>query len=112
MNVWRWFGLFLVLAAALCLGGPQLTVYAGKDKDKDKDKGGEAKDKDKKDDKDKKGEEPKKGGAAEELKFNAFDPKGKSFFQEIETNTTQTMNVMGQDVTQKQLQTFYVEWTP
>jgi hypothetical protein len=38
--------------------------------------------------------------------------KGKTFYQEMTTDTTQNMKVMGQDVTQKQSQTFYFAWTP
>src|SRR4051812_41299265 len=38
--------------------------------------------------------------------------KDKTFYQEMTTETTQTMKVMGQDITQKQQQTFYFSWTP
>jgi hypothetical protein len=38
--------------------------------------------------------------------------KGKTFYQTMTTNTTQTMKVMNNDVTQKQSQTFYFSWTP
>jgi Family of unknown function (DUF6263) len=38
--------------------------------------------------------------------------KGKSFFQKMTTNTSQTMEVMNNKVTQKQEQTFYFKWTP
>jgi RNA polymerase sigma factor (sigma-70 family) len=38
--------------------------------------------------------------------------KAKPFYQEIYTETDQQMEVMGQDVTQKQKQTFYLRWTP
>src|SRR5262249_49522912 len=50
-----------------------------------------------------------KGG---DLKFTAFDSEGKSFFQELKTETTQKMKVMGQEIEQKQDQTFVIEWTP
>lgn len=38
--------------------------------------------------------------------------KGKTFYQEMTTTTSQTMKVMGQDVSQKQNQTFYFSYTP
>lgn len=38
--------------------------------------------------------------------------KGKAFYQELTTTTTQNMKVMGQDVNQKQTQTFYFKWEP
>jgi len=38
--------------------------------------------------------------------------KDKSFYQELTTETTQTMKVMGTDVNQTQKQTFYFKWTP
>jgi hypothetical protein len=37
---------------------------------------------------------------------------GKIFYQEMTTDTTQTMTVMGQNITQKQKVTFYLSWTP
>ena len=52
MNVWRWLGLFLFLAAVLCFVGTRLPVTAGEKGDKDK----QAKEKDK--DKDKKPKPP------------------------------------------------------
>lgn len=49
----------------------------------------------------------------EKLVWKAFDPKEtKSFYQKLETTTTQDMKVMGMGVQQKQKQTIYVEWTP
>jgi len=100
MNVWRWLGFFLFLAAVTCFVGTRLPAHAGeKGKDKDKDKQGEKK------------SDPPKGGA-EELKFTAFGEKMGAFFQEVDTSTTQTLNVMGQDVKQVQKQTFYIKWTP
>jgi len=36
----------------------------------------------------------------------------KPFWQEMTTDTTQTMKVQGQEVVQKQTQTFWVKWTP
>lgn len=38
--------------------------------------------------------------------------KDKSFYQEMTTETTQTMKVQGTDVNQSQKQTFYFQWTP
>lgn len=38
--------------------------------------------------------------------------KDKAFYQEMTTDVTQSMKVMGQDITQKQQQTFYFSWTP
>lgn len=38
--------------------------------------------------------------------------KAKTFYQELTTSTTQNMKVMGQDVVQKQNQTFYFSFTP
>jgi hypothetical protein len=100
MNVWRWFGFFLFVAAVTCFVGTRLPAHAG-DKGKDKDK-----------DKEEKKVQPEKGGGAEELKFTAFGEKMPPFYQEVDTNTTQTLNVMGQDVKQVQKQTFYIKWTP
>jgi hypothetical protein len=38
--------------------------------------------------------------------------KDKTFYQTMETTTDQTMKVMGSDIKQKQVQTFYFSWTP
>ncbi len=38
--------------------------------------------------------------------------KGKTFYQEMTTNTNQKMTVMGMEITQKQNQTFYFSWEP
>jgi len=43
--------------------------------------------------------------------FKAFDPGAPVFYQIQKTDTTQTMTVMNQEVTQKQSQTFYISWT-
>jgi hypothetical protein len=40
-----------------------------------------------------------------------FTP-GSTFYQDLTTTTNQNMKVMGQDVSQKQSQTFYFSWTP
>ncbi len=38
--------------------------------------------------------------------------KGKTFYQEMTTDTKQKMTVMGMDINQTQKQTFYFSWTP
>jgi hypothetical protein len=38
--------------------------------------------------------------------------KGKAIYQELTTDTTQDMKVMGMEVKQKQKQTFFFSWTP
>jgi hypothetical protein len=38
--------------------------------------------------------------------------KGKPFYQEMTTDTTQKMTVMGQNITQVQKVTFFLSWTP
>jgi len=38
--------------------------------------------------------------------------KDKTFYQTMETETNQTMKVMGSDIKQSQKQTFYFSWTP
>jgi len=38
--------------------------------------------------------------------------KDKTFYQTMETETNQTMKVMGSDIKQNQKQTFYFSWTP
>jgi len=48
----------------------------------------------------------------DELKWKAFDQKGKSFYQTMETTTKQTMKVQSMEVVQDQTQTFWIEWTP
>jgi len=120
MNVWRWLGLFLFFAALTCFVGTRVPAYAGgKDaKDKKDEKKTDGKDEKKTDGKDGKKDEKKdekkqetKGGG-EPGKFKAFEPDSKPFFQEVKTDTVQTMKVQGQDVTQKQDQTFYIKWTP
>jgi len=94
----------------------------GADKDKaaaDKDKAAEkdktpAKDKDKDAGKDKdKGKVEAKTPpvSGDKLPFKVFEA-GKSVFTEQKTTTEQVMQVMQQKVTQKQTQTFVIEWTP
>lgn len=101
--------------ALLILTLPGLTVSFGQDKDKDK-KAAEKKD-DKKDPAKK--EEPKKEekpaapaptGDAVDLKWK-FE-KDKTFFQDLSTETKQTLKVMGMEIVQNQKQTFVFSWTP
>jgi len=101
----------LFLAAVTCFVGARMPVYAGGDKDKKQETKDKKTDDKKADDKkgdDKKGDE--KGG--EKGEFKAFKKDAGAFFQEVDTNTTQIMKVMGQDVKQVQKQTFYIQWTP
>ncbi|HYV36808.1 MAG TPA: DUF6263 family protein [Gemmataceae bacterium] len=51
-------------------------------------------------------------GTGDKPIWKAFDDIGKSFYQEMTSDTKQTMKVQGQTVEQKQLQTFWVKWTP
>jgi hypothetical protein len=51
------------------------------------------------------------GGTDKPPVFKGFDDEKKPFWQELITNTTQTMKVQGQEVIQKQSQTFLVKWT-
>jgi hypothetical protein len=46
----------------------------------------------------------------EKWEWKAFAPKSE-YYQELKTDTTQTMKVMGQDVKQTQEQTFFIKWT-
>jgi hypothetical protein len=48
----------------------------------------------------------------EKLEWKAFDKAGAKFYQEMTTETNQTMKVMGMEVKQTQSQTFYMEWNP
>jgi hypothetical protein len=63
---------------------------------------------DKKDDK--KDDKSPESTAKADIKWK-FE-KGKTFYQQLTTETTQDLKVMGQDVKQKQSQTFYFSWTP
>jgi Family of unknown function (DUF6263) len=44
--------------------------------------------------------------------WKAFAKDAKPFYQELKTDTTQIMKVMGQEVKQNQEQTFIISWTP
>jgi hypothetical protein len=104
MTVWRWFGSLVFVAGLLVLAGANLAVTA---QDKDKKKDDTAKKEDPKKD------EPKKEDVKKDdrnLVWKAFDPKS-VFYQELVTKTTQDMKVMGQEISQKQNQTFYLKWT-
>jgi hypothetical protein len=59
---------------------------------------------------DAKGAAGKTEGGAVTLKWK-FE-KGKPFYQELTTDTKQTMKVMGMDITQNQKETFVFSWTP
>jgi hypothetical protein len=104
MKAWRWLGACLVLVA-LAVGA---SVHG---------QGGEKKGKGKGEDP-KKGKEEKKGGkekpgpeaTGDKLEWKAFGKEGDKFYQEMVTKTEQKMKVMTMEVTQKQNQTFYVEW--
>jgi hypothetical protein len=120
MTVWRWFGSLVFMAGLLVLVGANLSVTA-QDKDKKKDDaqkdGAAKKDETKKDEakkdevkKDEKKEQPKVEPGKELLVWKAFEPKT-VFYQELVTKTTQDMKVMGQEISQKQSQTFYLKWT-
>ncbi|MGE3809544.1 MAG: hypothetical protein AB7K24_33185, partial [Gemmataceae bacterium] len=118
MSMRHWF------AVLLCLGlvGPatlgQDKDNAKKDKDKavkkdevKKDKDNAKKDKDdaKKDkDKDKDKDKGKDDTGTADLKWKF--KKGETFYQEMTTDTKQTMKVSGMDITQNQKQTFYFSW--
>src|SRR5579863_9504639 len=122
MTVWRWLGSVVILAGLMVLVGANLSVIA-QDKDKKTDtKNKDAKtDTSKKDDgkkdekkpetkKEEKKAEPKDEPGKTRLTWKAFEPKS-VFYQTLETNTTQDMKVMGQEISQKQSQTFYLKWT-
>ncbi len=127
MAVWRWFGSLMCMAALMVLVGGSLSVTA-----QDKDKKVEKKDEPKKDEPKKeepkkvepkaepkkdepKKEEPKKEEPKVEagktlLTWKAFEPKS-VWYQTLVTKTNQDMKVMGQEISQKQDQTFYLKWT-
>jgi len=119
MTVWRWLGSIVFVAGMLVLVGTNLSVVA-----QDKDKKVEVKkDETPKKDDGKKGE-PKKEEVKKEEKKDApktddgkitlvwkmFEPKTVTY-QELTTKTNQDMEVMGQKISQKQNQTFYLKWT-
>lgn len=107
MNLWRWCAALFVLLGATCLltapGLHQPVGAQGKDKKEDEKKA---------DKKEEKAAQKDEGGQGVTLKFTAFDPDSKPFYQLLETKTKQTMKVMGQEIVQVQDQTFVVKWTP
>ncbi len=100
MNVWRWLGasMFVVI---LGLGISVQGQEKGKTDPKQDPKAGEKKQPEK---------QPEKA-AGVTLPFKAFQGTA-PFYQEMQTSTDQTMKVSNMTVTQKQSQTFWVEWTP
>jgi len=92
MVIRRVLGGFLTLAVLVCLAAPG----AGKD--------------DTKKDDTKKADQPQPAADKATLKWK-FE-KGKPFYQTMTTTTDQSMNVMNNEVKQKQTQTFYFKWTP
>jgi hypothetical protein len=99
----------LWLVAFLVLG--LIGTSAGQDKDKKSaDDKKDKKEDVKKDDKDKKDDKKAVDGGPVTLKWQFT--KDKPFYQEMTTETKQTMTVMNMDVTQNQKQTFYFSWTP
>jgi len=120
MNRRSWFALFTV-AALLGLAGTMIPASAQDDKDK-KDKTEqkseppktEQKTEPKADPKSEQKPEPPKADptGANPFQWKAFDPDGKTFYQELYTNTVQDMTVMGMPIKQTQEQWFYVSWTP
>ena len=84
MTVWRWFGSVIGVASLAILAGALVPQAAQGQKDDKKD--------------------------GDKLVWKAFDPKT-VFYQKLVTNTTQDMKVMGQDIQQKQEQTFFIKWT-
>ena len=100
MNARRWIGALLLVGGLFAVG---VGAYGQQDKGKDKDKG------QKKAETTQPASQP--GGEAK-LVLKAFEPKGKTFYQEMSTKTKQVMKVMQMEVTQNQDQTFWVSWTP
>src|SRR5271165_5770407 len=119
MTVWRWFGSMVMVAGMLVLGANFAVVAQDKDKKTDvkKDDAPKKDDTSKKDEskkdqvkKDEKKDTPKTDDGKVTLVWKAFEPKS-VFYQELTTKTTQDMEVMGQKISQKQNQTFYLKWT-
>jgi hypothetical protein len=121
----RWLAAFLILG----LIGTSFSFGQDKDKDKDKpkdkapevkkddkkekDKGkDEKKDKDKTPDKTPEKTPEKVDDKVGPVKLAWKFTKDKAFYQEMTTETKQTMKVMNQEITQNQKQTFYFSWTP
>lgn len=102
MRMGRWFGSLVVLTGVMFLA----VAAQGQDKDKtpEKDKAAEK-------DQPPKITPPPVVGGGDTWTLKAFTKKDNKFYQELTTDTKQTMKVMGQEVKQDQKQTFYIEWT-
>jgi hypothetical protein len=117
MILWRWLGAFVFMAGMAVLLGGNLAVTA-QDKDKGEAKKDDTAKKDEAKQETKKPDEPKKEAKKDEPKaepnkawpWKMFEPKTVTY-QELDTNTTQDMKVMNQEISQKQKQTFYLKWT-
>lgn len=105
MNGRHWFGL-LAVAALLGLAGVMIPAV-GQEKPKDDKTKPEVKPEQKPEQK----PEPKPS-SDNPFQWKAFEPDAKPFYQELTTDTHQTMKVMSMPIEQKQKQTFYVSWTP
>src|SRR5262245_55668255 len=109
MNVWRWLGSLLCVAG---LFGLVTLNFPAMGQEKGKDDKAEKKAEDKGEKKSETKEAPKAEAAPKSgLEYKAFAGKT-PFYQELTTDTTQVMKVMGQEVKQEQKQTFYIQWTP
>ena len=130
MNMWRWVGSMVIVTSlflVVTIGMPVAGQENGKKDEKKADPKTDAKTETKKDDvkkddvkkddvkkDDVKKEDVKKDDVkapAESVKLKAYEGKT-PFYQTLETVTDQSIKVMGQEVKQKQTQTFYVKWTP
>jgi hypothetical protein len=98
MNVRRWIGALLLVGGLLMVGVGAYGQQQKQDKDKSQKKA--------------EATQPAPAGGAIRLTLKAFEPKGKTFYQEMSTKTKQVMKVMQMEVTQNQDQTFWVSWTP
>lgn len=103
MRMGRWFGSLVVLTGFMFLA----VAVQGQEKDaKDTDK----KATDKQTDPPKITPPPPVVGGGDTWVMKAFAKKDNVFYQELTTDTKQSMKVMGQEVKQDQKQTFYIEW--
>jgi Family of unknown function (DUF6263) len=98
MNMRRWMGALLLMGGLLIAS---MGAY-----------GQQTKDKDGKDQKKAEATQAPPMGGGTKLTLKAFEPKAKTFWQEMATKTKQEMKVMQMQVTQTQDQTFWVSWTP
>jgi hypothetical protein len=93
MNMWRWFGSLVLMTGLFALAANLPALAQEKDKEKDK------------------GKDAAQASDTEKWEWKAFNKKDSKFYQELTTETTQVMKVMGQEVKQEQNQTFFIEWT-